>query len=77
LFLINYGNNDERKGENVNMVVELNHLERDFLINQLEVMILPELRCQIGSGVRKELRDELKKEKAALVEILQKLKSAA
>jgi hypothetical protein len=59
------------------MVVELNHLERDFLINQLEVMILPELRCQIGSGVRKELRDELKKEKAALVEILQKLKSAA
>lgn len=77
MFLINYGNNDERKGENVNMVVELNHLERDFLINQLEVMILPELRCQIGSGVRKELRDELKKEKAALVEILQKLKSAA
>jgi hypothetical protein len=59
------------------MVVELNHLERDFLISQLEVMILPELRCQIGSGVRKELRDELKREKAALVEILQKLKSAA
>jgi|APDOM4702015191_1054821.scaffolds.fasta_scaffold1103242_1 hypothetical protein len=58
------------------MVVELNHTERELLITQLEVMILPELRCQIGSGVRKELRDEMKKEKVALTDILQKLKAA-
>lgn len=58
------------------MVVDLNHTERDILITQLEVMILPELRCQIGSGVRKELRDEMKKEKVALTEILGKLKAA-
>jgi len=57
------------------MVVEFNHTERELLISQLEVMILPELRCQIGSGIRKELRDELKKDKLMLTEILEKLKA--
>lgn len=57
------------------MVVEFNHTERELLISQLEVMILPELRCQIGSGIRKELRDELKKDKVMLTEILEKLKA--
>jgi hypothetical protein len=56
------------------MVIELNIQERNFLIDQLEVMILPELRCQIGSGIRKELRDDLKKEKEILVNIIEKLK---
>jgi len=57
------------------MVVEFNHTERELLISQLEVMILPELRCQIGSRIRKELRDELKKDKVMLTEILEKLKA--
>lgn len=57
------------------MVIELNAQERNFLIDQLEVMILPELRCQIGSGIRKELRDDLKKEKEILVNIIEKLKT--
>jgi hypothetical protein len=57
------------------MVIELNIQERNFLIDQLEVMILPELRCQIGSGIRKELRDDLKKEKEILVNIIEKLRT--
>jgi len=57
------------------MGIELNVQERDLLINQLEDMILPELRCQIGSGVRKDLRDVLKKEKEMLINIIDKLKT--
>jgi len=67
-----YIKNGRRGGS---MVVEFNHTERELLISQLEVMILPELRCQIGSGIRKELRDELKKDKVMLTEILEKLKA--
>jgi len=59
------------------MVVELNPKERDLLVIQLEVMIIPELRCEIASGVPKELSDELKQEKALLTQILEKLKTAA
>jgi len=58
------------------MVVELNHRERDLLVTQLEVMIIPELRCEIASGMPKELRDELKREKATLTQIVEKLKTA-
>jgi hypothetical protein len=57
------------------MVFELNDTEKELLISQIEVMILPELRCQIGSGIRKVLRDELKKDKIALTNILEKLKA--
>jgi len=59
------------------MIIELNDKERDLLVQQIEVMILPELRCQIGSRVRKELRDEMKHEKVVLTQILVKLKGAA
>jgi hypothetical protein len=59
------------------MVVELNPKERDLLITQLEIMIIPELRCEIASGMPKTLSDELKQEKAALTKILEKLKAAA
>jgi len=59
------------------MMIELNDKERELLVQQIEVMILPELRCQIGSRVRKELRDELKHEKVVLTQILEKLKKVA
>jgi hypothetical protein len=59
------------------MVVELNPKERDLLITQLEIMIIPELRCEIASGMPKALSDELKQEKAVLTKILEKLKTAA
>jgi len=59
------------------MMIELNDNERELLVHQIEVMILPELRCQIGSRVRKELRDEMKQEKVVLTQILEKLKGAA
>jgi len=58
------------------MVVELNYKERDLLVTQLEVMIIPELRCEIASGMPKELRDELKREKIVLTHIVEKLKNA-
>jgi hypothetical protein len=57
------------------MVVELTVQEKNLLINHLEDMILPELRCQIGSGIRKDLRDVLKKEKEILINIIEKLKT--
>jgi len=69
-----------RAGEkeyDIPMMIELNDNERELLVHQIEVMILPELRCQIGSGVRKELRDEMKHEKVVLTQILEKLKGAA
>jgi len=57
------------------MVVELTVQEKNLLINHLEDMILPELRCQIGSRGRKDLRDVLKKEKETLINIIEKLKT--
>jgi hypothetical protein len=59
------------------MVIELNPKEIDLLVTQLEVMIIPELRCEIASGMPKALSDELKREKVALTQILEKLKAAA
>ncbi len=58
------------------MNVEFEPKERDLLITELE-SILPELRGIIASGVRKDLRDEMKKDKVILYTILEKLKQAA
>ncbi len=58
------------------MKVELKPQERDLLITELE-SIIPELRGVIASGVRKDLRDEMKKDKEMLIDILDKLKKAA
>jgi len=57
------------------MGIDLTVQERNLLVNQLEDLILPELRCQIGSGIRKDLRDVLKKEKEILMNIIEKLKT--
>ncbi len=58
------------------MIIDLKPQERQLLITELE-SILPELRGFIASGVKKDLRDELKKDKETLIEILNKLKTAA
>jgi len=58
------------------MKVELNEQEKELLISEIEVKVLPELRCQIGSRVRKEIRDDLKQDKIALVSIVERLKAA-
>lgn len=57
------------------MNVELKEQERDLLIKELEY-IIPELGGVIASGGRKDWRDEMKKEKVMLNEILEKLKIA-
>ena len=59
------------------MIVELDQQEKDLLISEIEVMVLPELRCQIGSRVRKEIRDDLKKDKDSLISIVKRLKAAS
>lgn len=58
------------------MKVELEPKERDLLVTELE-SIIPELRGLIASGMRKELRDEIRKDKVTLMEVLEKLKMAA
>jgi hypothetical protein len=58
------------------MKVELEPKERDLLVVELE-SIIPELRGLIASGMRKELRDDLKKDKVILMDVLEKLKKAA
>jgi len=58
------------------MQINLEPKERDLLITELE-SILPELRGMIASGIRKDLRDEMKVDKEVLYEILDKLKKAA
>lgn len=58
------------------MKIELKPRERDLLVTELE-SIIPELRGIIASGVKKDLRDELKEDKNVLMEILDKLKKAA
>jgi len=59
------------------MIVELDQQEKDLLISEIEVMVLPELRCQIGSRVPKEIRDDLKKDKDSLISIVERLKAAS
>ncbi len=58
------------------MNVEFEPKERDLLVTELE-SILPELRGMIASGIRKDLRDDMKKDKVVLYSILEKLKKAA
>ncbi len=58
------------------MKLDLKPQERDLLVTELE-SIIPELRGVIASGVQKDLRDEMKKDKEMLIEILDKLKKAA
>ena len=58
------------------MKVELKPEEKDLLITELE-SIIPEIRGVIASGMRKDLRDEMRKDKFMLEDILEKLKKAA
>jgi hypothetical protein len=58
-------------------VVNLEKKERDPLVTELEKSTIPELRVLITLGMRKELRDELKQDEAALKNVLEKLKMAA
>ncbi len=59
------------------MMVNLEKAERDLLITELEKTTIPELGVMIASGMRKNLRDELKQDEVALKNILEKLKMAA
>jgi hypothetical protein len=59
------------------MIVNLEKTERDLLVTELEETTIPELRGMIASGMRKELRDELKRDEDALKNVLEKLKIAA
>lgn len=59
------------------MNVNLNLKEKDLLITELEETTIPELRGMIASGMKKELRDELKQDEEVLKGLLEKLKIAA
>lgn len=59
------------------MLVNLEKKERDLLVTELEKSIIPELRGIIASGLRKDDRDDLKEDEAALKNVLEKLKLAA
>ena len=59
------------------MIVNLEKKERDLLVTELEETTIPELRVLIASGMRKDNRDELKQDEAALKNLLEKLKMAA
>jgi hypothetical protein len=59
------------------MVVTLDKIERDLLVSELEGTTIPDLRMMIASGMRKNLREELKQDEEALKSLLGKLKSAA
>jgi hypothetical protein len=59
------------------MLVNLEKAERDLLIAELEKTTIPDLRFMIATGMRKNLRDELKQDEVALKNILEKLKMAA
>ncbi len=59
------------------MIINLDKSERDLLVTELEKTTIPELRLLIASGMRKDNRDELKRDEVALKNILEKLKMAA
>ena len=59
------------------MIINLEKKERDLLVTELEKTTIPEIRLLIASGMRMELRDELKQDEAALKNVLEKLKMAA
>lgn len=59
------------------MIINLEKKERDLLVAELEETTIPELRTLIASGLKKDDRDELKQDEAALKSVLEKLKLAA
>ncbi|HLE40781.1 MAG TPA: hypothetical protein VI956_04700 [Nitrospirota bacterium] len=61
----------------MDMIVNLEKKERDLLVTELEKTAIPELRVLIASGLRKDDREELKQDEAALRIVLEKLKMAA
>jgi hypothetical protein len=58
------------------MKVDLKPKEIELLATQLESTI-QELRGLIASGMRKEMRDDIRKDKMMLMDILEKVKMAA
>lgn len=58
------------------MKFDLQPQEVDLLIRELETMI-QELRGLIASGMRKDLRDDIRKDKDMLMEIVVKIRAAA
>jgi hypothetical protein len=59
------------------MIINLEKKERDLLVTELEETTIPQIRVLIASGMRKDNRDELKRDEVALKNILEKLKMAA
>jgi hypothetical protein len=59
------------------MIINLEKKERDLLVTELEETTIPQIRVLIASGMRKDSRDELKRDEVALKNILEKLKMAA
>lgn len=59
------------------MIINLDKIERDLLVTELEETTIPELRVLIASGMRKDDRDDLKRNEVALKNVLEKLKMAA
>ena len=58
--------------EEDNMILELTNKEKDMLIGVLKDYI-PELRGEIASGVKHDLKMELKEEEAVLRGVLERL----
>jgi hypothetical protein len=56
--------------------LELDTAERDLLVPELE-SVIRELGGVIASGVKKDMRDEMKKERDILRDIVDRLKAAA
>ncbi len=60
------------------MVVDLEKKEWELLISELEDTAIPQIRELIASGsMRKDSRDEMKKDEVVLKTLLEKLKKAA
>jgi hypothetical protein len=59
------------------IIIELNPKERDLLVTEIEGFIIPEIRGEVASGMRKELREEREEDEVVLKDILEKLKKAA
>jgi hypothetical protein len=57
------------------MIVDLEKKEQD-IVTELEKTTFPELRVLIVSEMRKELRDQLKQDEAAMKNVLEKFKIA-
>jgi len=60
------------------MIVNLDEKERELLVTELEKTTIPQIRELIASGsMRKNSREEMKKEEAILKTLVEKLKLAA